>query len=126
MTLFDDLPSASVLYRHTMTERMRVLGLPPSDSVLRRHHAQWLDMLAGARSKAAPAAPVKTPATATAATVAAAPAAVAVPRVAAAPTAVAAPRVAPVPQVAPPASVAPAAASSSGGIFGWLKRLFGT
>lgn len=125
MTLFDDLPSDSVLYRHTMTERMRVLGLPPSDSVLRRHHAQWLDMLAGPRVKAEPA---KAPAKPAAANVAAAPAVAAAPRVAAAPTAVAAPRVAPspVPQAAAPVSVAPSAAASSGGIFGWLKRLFGT
>lgn len=43
MAISDHLPSDSVLRRHMQTERNRVLGLPPTDAVLRRHHAQWTE-----------------------------------------------------------------------------------
>ena len=41
MALSDSLPSDSVLRRHAQAERNRVLGLPPTDAVLRRHYDQW-------------------------------------------------------------------------------------
>jgi len=40
MTTLTDIPTDSVLQRHAMTELNRILGLPPSDSVLRRHYEQ--------------------------------------------------------------------------------------
>jgi hypothetical protein len=65
MVLHNDLPTCSVQRRHAMAERARVLGLPPSDSVLRRHYEQLLGaqrpaaaeagVASAARRRAAPA-----------------------------------------------------------------------
>ncbi|MDP4301094.1 hypothetical protein [Leptothrix discophora] len=103
MVLLDNLPTDSVLRRHATTERLRSLGLPPSDAVLRRHHDQHVAALQ-VRAAAADAA-----------------------RRAAAPL----PRSAPARSPAPPAAArpapvaAPAAGSSGDGLFGWLRRLLG-
>ncbi|RZS53385.1 hypothetical protein [Sphaerotilus mobilis] len=103
MVLLDNLPTDSVLRRHATTERLRALGLPPTDVVLRRHHDQLVDSLQ-ARAAASEAA------RRAASTVARpAPARVSAP--------VAAPRPAP--------AAAPAATPSGGGLFGWLRRLLG-
>jgi hypothetical protein len=119
MDFLNDLPTDSVLRRHALTERNRVLlGLPPTDSVLQRHHAQWLAAQAASPGAAAapPAAPVRAaaaPAAAPARPSAPAPAARPMP-----PTAAPAARAAaPAPVHAPPAS--------GGGLMGWLRRLFG-
>ena len=80
MVFPNDLPTCSVQRRHALSEHARVLGLPPSDSVLRLHYEQ---LLSAQR-------PVLAAATAA-------------------------------------ASVARSAApsTSGGGLFGWLRRLFG-
>ncbi|MCB1929279.1 MAG: hypothetical protein KDH17_14760 [Rhodocyclaceae bacterium] len=101
----DALPEDSVLRRHAETERNRQLGLPPTDSVLKRHYMQLQQL------SAAPAAGAATRTT---------------PRPAAQPAATARPaaRAASV----PPSRPQPAAASqpsSGGGLLGWLKRLLG-
>lgn len=103
MVLPNDLPTDSVLLRHALTEHNRILGLPPSDSVLKRHYEQ----LRSTRQPAAAVAPK--------------PAVAATPR----PAAAAAPRqtLAAVPASASPASQAPQA--SRGGLMGWLRRLLG-
>ncbi len=113
----DALPQDSVLRRHAMTERNRVLGLPPTDSVLKRHFAQLQ-----AASASAPAAMPR--AAAPVARAASAPA----PKAAPAPAAKAAAQPAPAarPAPAPAPAAAPAQVPSGGGGFlGWLKRLFG-
>ncbi len=101
MVLLDKLPTDSVLRRHAITERLRALGLPPTDVVLRRHHDQLVASLE-ARAAAAEAARLAPPARA------------------AAPIA---------PAISPPArpapQAAPVAAPSGGGLFGWLRRLLG-
>jgi hypothetical protein len=119
MTLLDTLPTDSVLRRHALTERQRQLGWPPTDSVLRRHHAQWLAMLAGQTAAPAPAAVVKTTA---AAAKPASPTPVVAPAAPATPAAPAAVMRAAAPVVAAAQASAPAA---TGGLWGWLKRLFG-
>lgn len=78
MVVQNDLPTCSVQRRHALAERARVLGLPPSDSVLKRHYEQLL----GAQR----------------------------PAVDGAATAV---------------SGGAARGGSGGGLFGWLRRLFG-
>lgn len=121
MVLTDTLPSDSVLRRHAESERNRVLGWPPTDSVLRRHHEQWLT--ANAAPMLAP--PVVTSrATAPASSVAQADAPAARSTVAgtsATPSAARAPAAA----SRPGPAAHPAAASSSGGLFGWLRRVLG-
>ncbi|HNG78156.1 MAG TPA: hypothetical protein PLW24_01700 [Burkholderiaceae bacterium] len=123
MALSDSLPSDSVLRRHALTERNRILGLPPTDAVLRRHFDQWR-----AAQQAHAAAQPRPAAVMAAAPRAAMPAA----RAAAAPavspaasTIVPSPRPrippAPVPMPAP----RDAAPSGGGGLFGWLRRIFG-
>lgn len=97
----DALPEDSVLRRHALTERRRVLGQPPTDSVLKRHFAQ-LEQAEAARPSATlaprqqsvPSGPPRTlPSAATAAR---------------------------------PAASSAAPAPSGGGLFGWLKRLLGS
>ncbi|MCB1906628.1 MAG: hypothetical protein KDH15_04605 [Rhodocyclaceae bacterium] len=104
----DALPEDSVLRRHAETERNRQLGLPPTDSVLKRHYAQLRQMAAAAGS-ASPAKPALQPAAKAAAT----------PRAAATPAAAASAA----PPRAEPAATRPA--PSGGGLLGWLKRLLG-
>jgi ribonuclease E len=111
-------PTHSVLRRHATTERNRVLGLPPSDSVLRRHYEQLLSV--AAQPQAPTAALPQAFAAPTRATAASAQMPAARPVQAAA----AAPATAPV--TAPAQAPAPAAAAAAGGgLFGWLRRLLG-
>lgn len=113
MSGIDDLPTDSVLRRHAITERNRAAGLPPTDAVLRRHHDQWMSVLL--------ATPVTFPAAAPAKSAAAPAAARPAPAAAAA-----RPAAAPAPAPAPtPTRAAAAPAPSSGGLLGWLRRLFG-
>jgi hypothetical protein len=119
MVFADDLPGDSVLRRHALTERHRSLGLPPTDSVLRRHYEQLMGVAGG--SEPAPA--VATPG---AATPAAAPA-----RPAAAASSAPASPASSSPASSSPASSSPASsipapqAAGGGGFFGWLRRLLG-
>lgn len=108
MVLSHTLPEDSVLRRHALTEMQRVLGLPPTDSVLQRHYAQLQSMNTGAAAVAAPAVPAS-------------------PAVAAARPAAPKPAAAAAPAMAQPVRPAPAApqASGGGGLIGWLKRLLG-
>ncbi|MCB1895003.1 MAG: hypothetical protein H6945_15455 [Zoogloeaceae bacterium] len=101
----DALPEDSVLRRHAETERNRQLGLPPTDSVLKRHYMQLQ------QRSAAPAAGATARAT---------------PRPSAQPAAPAQPgaRAASAPPPRPDAAVA-SQPSSGGGLLGWLKRLLG-
>jgi len=103
MALSDSLPSDSVLRRHAQTERNRILGLPPTDAVLRRHFDQWQTTQAAQQARTAAVPRVATPAKSPA---------VQPPR----------PRIppAPVPMTAPRS-----AAPSGGGLFGWLRRVLG-
>jgi hypothetical protein len=119
MVITHDLPTDSVLRRHALTEHNRERGLPPTDSVLKRHYEQLMGTPASSPETLAPAGPAIKPALP--ATAAKAPGAATAQR---APTPAAAPTRA---AVAAPVSPAPAttAEARSGGIFGWLRRLFG-
>jgi hypothetical protein len=119
MALSDSLPSDSVLRRHALSERNRILGLPPTDAVLRRHHEQWEAAQAAQLAGAAPLASSAAPRSAT--VKAAAPRAAA--PVAAPAVQPAHPRIPPAPVPMPPARSA--APSGGGGLFGWLRRIFG-
>ena len=103
MVLLHTLPEDAVLRRHALTERQRVLGLPPTDSVLQRHYAQ-LQAMQGSAATVTASAPVA-PATQPEASAAAKPISASV-RPAHSPA-------------------APAQPSGGGGLFGWLKRLLG-
>jgi hypothetical protein len=114
MALSDSLPSDSVLRRHAQTERNRILGLPPTDAVLRRHFDQWQAALRDRAEAAAP--PAGAPARAPVA--AQRPAAAVLPSTAAVLPPVAA---ATAPMASRPMSATPA--RTGGGFFGWLRRL---
>lgn len=109
MTLTDDLPTDSVLRRHAIAERNRILGLPPGDSVLRRHHEQLQSILPGAARASAPSRVRAMPAASIQAAVPA--------------------PAAPVPRPAAPsasaATLPPASRPATGGLLGWLRRLLG-
>jgi hypothetical protein len=103
MVLLDKLPTDSVLRRHATTERLRSLGLPPTDAVLKRHHEQ---LVASLQARAAAAEAARRAAATTPRAAAARPAAPAV-------------------AARPAPAAAPAPAPSGGGLFGWLRRLLG-
>ncbi len=114
MVHLDTLPSDSVLRRHALGERNRILGLPPTDAVLRRHYAQLQAALSERAQlpQAQAAAEAARPGSAPSVSVPQHAAAVA-PKLAAGPAA----------PLAPATPAAPAKAEA--GLFAWLRRMLG-